>query len=219
MDVLKRDQHALVGRNVHTGNTGHEVSPVADSAGTGWFFRFDLGRVFTNANTTPFPLDRLGARHRLKTIRLDTGLIKGFNLRFVNRLWRFSSLFRELFGGFSGLLRLFGPLSDRLAPLQPAFSAFLEAVSGRFRGGFGALLEPSPPSWPPCPCRFRGLGDRCLTPFWRSWPFLGFGALAALCVLLASTAPISASSTRLMSAVTSSMVIMPSIVSSLRRSE
>jgi hypothetical protein len=36
--------------------------------------------VFTNANTTPFPLVVPGARHRLKTIRLDTGLIKGFNL-------------------------------------------------------------------------------------------------------------------------------------------
>src|SRR5579871_1523944 len=25
MDVLKRDQHALVGRDIHTGNTGHEL--------------------------------------------------------------------------------------------------------------------------------------------------------------------------------------------------
>ena len=25
MDVLERDQHALVGRDIHTGNTGHEL--------------------------------------------------------------------------------------------------------------------------------------------------------------------------------------------------
>src|ERR1700731_2645002 len=30
MDILERNQDALVGRDIHTGNTGHEVSPVAD---------------------------------------------------------------------------------------------------------------------------------------------------------------------------------------------
>jgi hypothetical protein len=55
-----------------------DFSPVADPWETAVFCY--LGQVFTNANTTPFPLVYPGARHRLKTIRLDKGLIKGFNL-------------------------------------------------------------------------------------------------------------------------------------------
>src|SRR5476651_1823021 len=56
-----------------------DFSPVADLSGPARVFSY-LGQVSANANTTPFPLDVPGARHRLKTIRLDTGLIKGFNL-------------------------------------------------------------------------------------------------------------------------------------------
>jgi hypothetical protein len=37
MDVLERDQHALVGRNIHAGNTGHGFSPVADPSRSGIF--------------------------------------------------------------------------------------------------------------------------------------------------------------------------------------
>src|ERR1700716_1037870 len=54
MDVLERDQDALVGRDIYTGNTGHEVSPVADPLDRQCFSYF--GRVSTNANTTPLPL-------------------------------------------------------------------------------------------------------------------------------------------------------------------
>src|SRR3954452_2196002 len=78
MDVLERDQHALVGRNVHAGNTGHGLlscrrSLVRNLALSAWF----LGQVFTNANTTPTP-GLPGARHRLKLSDLDAGLIRGF---------------------------------------------------------------------------------------------------------------------------------------------
>ena len=78
MDVLERDQHALVGGNVHAGNTGHGLlsccrSLVRNRALSACF----LGQVFTNANTTPTP-GLPGARHRLKLSDLDAGLIRGF---------------------------------------------------------------------------------------------------------------------------------------------
>src|SRR6476661_3439538 len=78
VDVLERDQHALVGRDVHAGNTGHGLlscrqSLVRNRALSAWF----LGQVFTNANTTPTP-GLPGARHRLKLSDLDAGLIRGF---------------------------------------------------------------------------------------------------------------------------------------------
>src|SRR5258708_29417022 len=70
MDVLKRDQDALVGRDIHTGNTGHRLHSCRRAIrGPAVFSLF--GPVFTNANTNPFPLFS-GARHRLKTIRRDT---------------------------------------------------------------------------------------------------------------------------------------------------
>src|SRR5262249_28711121 len=78
MDVLQRDQHALVGRNVYAGNTGHGLlsccrSSREDRALSSCY----LGQVSTNANTTPSP-GFPGARHRLKLSDLDAGLIKGF---------------------------------------------------------------------------------------------------------------------------------------------
>src|SRR5580693_3801743 len=72
MDVLQRDQHALVGRNVHAGNTGHAVSPVADPPGI-FGSEFLLSRAGPQTRTrrpTPRPF---GARHRLITIRLGCG--------------------------------------------------------------------------------------------------------------------------------------------------
>jgi len=73
MNVLKRDQHALVGRDVHAGNTGHVVSPVADPfIGPVCLFRY-LGQVSANANTTPNPLHFPGPGIVLKTIRLGCG--------------------------------------------------------------------------------------------------------------------------------------------------
>jgi hypothetical protein len=56
MDVLKRDQHALVGRNIHTGNTGHGLLSCRLSLKGFGHFSCYLGQVFANANTTPFPL-------------------------------------------------------------------------------------------------------------------------------------------------------------------
>src|SRR6195256_586591 len=54
VDILERDQHALVGRNIHAGNTGHGFSPVTDPKDRQLLDY--LGQVSANANTTPFPL-------------------------------------------------------------------------------------------------------------------------------------------------------------------
>src|ERR1700692_1271670 len=55
-----------------------DFSPVADPSRAGHFL---LSRAGVHKREhDALPLDCLGARHRLKTIRLDTGLIKGFNL-------------------------------------------------------------------------------------------------------------------------------------------
>src|SRR6202035_2353879 len=74
MDVLERDQNALVGRNIHAGDTGHGLlscrRPLGRRPCSSYF-----GQVSANANTTPFPLDVSGPGI-VKTIRLDTGLLK-----------------------------------------------------------------------------------------------------------------------------------------------
>src|SRR6202012_5401189 len=59
MDVLERDQDALVGRDIHAGNTGHGLLSCCRSLGDGMSFGF-LGQVSANANTTPFPSGCLG---------------------------------------------------------------------------------------------------------------------------------------------------------------
>src|ERR1700737_2944684 len=59
MDVLERDQDALVGRDIHTGNTGHGLLSCRRSLADRQFFSY-FGQVSANANTTPFPLDISG---------------------------------------------------------------------------------------------------------------------------------------------------------------
>src|SRR4029077_20228323 len=71
MDVLERDQHALVGWDIHAGNTGHGLLSCRRSRSIGLKFCY-LGQVSANANTTPSP-HSFGARHRHKTIRLGCG--------------------------------------------------------------------------------------------------------------------------------------------------
>src|ERR1700742_2714198 len=117
-----------------------DFSPVADPSRTGLFFRY-LGQVFTNANTTPSPLC-LGARHRLKTIRLDTGLLKDSNW-FRQPSLCFSSLFRDLFGGFSTPLGRLAPgtLPRSLAGLfGRLFSRRFSGLGGALPGLFGCLF-------------------------------------------------------------------------------
>src|SRR6516225_640640 len=82
MDVLERDYHALVGRDIHAGNTGHELLSCRDPRRNRLSFLLSQGfccrrQASTNANTTPTPFSP-GARHRLKTIRLDAALINGW---------------------------------------------------------------------------------------------------------------------------------------------
>src|SRR6266704_1288430 len=78
MDVLERDQDALVGRDIHAGNTGHGLLSCRRSLADRLFYLFRAGVHKREHDALPlvFP----GARHRLKTIRLGYGLIKGFNL-------------------------------------------------------------------------------------------------------------------------------------------
>ena len=59
MDVLERDQDALVGRNIHTGNTGHGLLSCRRSLEERLFLCY-FGQVSANANTTPFPSGCLG---------------------------------------------------------------------------------------------------------------------------------------------------------------
>src|SRR5260370_42613856 len=59
MDVLERDEHTLVGRDIHAGHTGHGLFSCRRSVPGRQFFRY-FGQVSANANTTPFPLDVLG---------------------------------------------------------------------------------------------------------------------------------------------------------------
>src|SRR3954470_13409340 len=77
-----------------------DFTPVAGPPEAG-MFEILVGRVSTNANTTPSPrtLLYLGARHRLKTIRRDRALLKD-STWFRQPPLAFSSLFRELFGTF-----------------------------------------------------------------------------------------------------------------------
>src|SRR5579871_3526788 len=55
MDVLKRDQHALIGRNIHAGNTGHLCLSCRRSLEGRLVSFCCLGQVSANANTTPSP--------------------------------------------------------------------------------------------------------------------------------------------------------------------
>src|SRR5881394_1956352 len=78
MDVLERDQDALVGRDIHTGNTGHGLLSCRRSLADRTMFLLTRAGVHKREHDAR-PLRFLGARHRLKLSDLDAGLIKGFN--------------------------------------------------------------------------------------------------------------------------------------------
>src|SRR5690349_20730672 len=69
MDVLERDQNALVGRNIHAGNTGHGLLSCRRSlAERPLSSCYRAG--FRKREYDALPLICFGARHRQKTIRL-----------------------------------------------------------------------------------------------------------------------------------------------------
>src|SRR5882724_1504044 len=71
MDVLKRDQDALVGGDVHAGNTGHEFLSCRRSLTGADFFYVLLSRAGVRKREhDALPRLTFGARHRHKTIRL-----------------------------------------------------------------------------------------------------------------------------------------------------
>src|ERR1700730_18824443 len=100
MDVLERDQNALVGRNIHAGNTGHRLLSCRRSPDRPIFSY--LGQVSTNANTTPFPLGFPGPGIVCNYPTWIRALLKD-STWFRQPSLCFSSLFRDLFGGFLAL--------------------------------------------------------------------------------------------------------------------
>src|ERR1700731_985108 len=77
MDVLERDQNALVGRNIHAGNTGHGLLSCRRSLAERLISLFRAG--VRKREHDALPLGYLGARHR-QNYPTGYGLIKGFNL-------------------------------------------------------------------------------------------------------------------------------------------
>src|SRR4051794_10199327 len=153
MDVLERDQDALVGRDIHAGNTGHGLLSCRRSLMGRLLSSCYLGQVSANANTTPFPSSASGPGIVKNYPTWMRGLLKD-STRFRQPPLSLSSLFRDLFRGLGrglpcGLFcRLFGlagsPAPGRRGGLPPglAGSNFL-ALWGRFGGllgGFGSLF-------------------------------------------------------------------------------
>src|ERR1700681_3241239 len=149
----------------------------------------------------------LGARHRLKTIPLGYGAYKRIQPGFVNRLYALARFFVTFFGPCTAFpapraLELAAALrSGFLRPLATGLLAFREA------------LAPLPAALAPPAAGLDAFLAPVLAPLAAGWAAPGFLGAA-----LAFTAPIAARM-RLISRVTSSMVIMPSTVNSLRRSE
>src|SRR4030088_2822260 len=106
MDVLERDQDALVGRDIYTGNTGHEVSPVADPRPA--VFLAILGGCPQTRTRRPSPWLSRGPASSEKLSDWIPGLLKD-STWFRQPSLAFSSLFRDLFGGFPGLSGNTGP--------------------------------------------------------------------------------------------------------------
>src|ERR1700736_5142261 len=99
MDVLERDQDALVGRDIHAGNTGHGLLSCRRSLGKRLFFAIS-GRCSQTRTRRP-PLGCPGARHRLKLSDWIGDLLKD-STRFRQPSLCLSSLFRDFFRGFPG---------------------------------------------------------------------------------------------------------------------
>src|SRR6476660_1083579 len=75
MDVLERDQDALVGRDIHTGNTGHEVLSCRRSLADRTMFLLTRAGVRKHEHDAR-PLSFPGARHRLNYPTWMRGLLK-----------------------------------------------------------------------------------------------------------------------------------------------
>src|SRR3979490_1044446 len=106
MEVRERDQDALVGRDIYTGNTGHEVSPVADPRPA--VFLAILGGCPQTRTRCPSPWLSRGPASSEKLSDWIPGLLKD-STWFRQPSLAFSSLFRDLFGGFPGLSGNTGP--------------------------------------------------------------------------------------------------------------
>src|SRR6185369_8787357 len=146
MDVLERDQDALVGRDIHAGNTGHGLLSCRRSLMGRLLSSCYLGQVSANANTTPFPSSASGPGIVKNYPTWMRGLLKD-STRFRQPPLSLSSLFRDLFRGLANGLfcRLFGlgssPPPGRRSGLATCLLACLfSRLGSRFSGllsGFG----------------------------------------------------------------------------------
>src|SRR5258708_9706331 len=113
MDVLKRDQNGLVGRDIHAGNTGHGLLSCRRSLAERLMFCANSGRYPQTRTRRPSPHLLRGPASSNNYPTWMRGLLKD-SRRFRQPSLAFSSLFRDLFrtfprGLFDDLLcRLFG---------------------------------------------------------------------------------------------------------------
>src|SRR5947209_16501886 len=159
MDVLERDQNALVGRDIHAGNTGHGLLSCRRSLADRTMFCVNSGRYPQTRTRRPSPHSSRGPASSNNYPTWMRGLLKD-SRRFRQPPLAFSSLFRDLFCGpadglFGGLFccffsllrtlalgcrgRLFGALGSRLAGLWGRFSALLGGFGWLFAGRLGGL--------------------------------------------------------------------------------
>src|SRR5437899_643197 len=141
MNVLKRDQHALVSRDIHAGNTGHGLLSCRRSLMGRLLSSCYLGQVSANANTTPFPSSASGPGIVKNYPTWMRGLLKD-STRFRQPPLSLSSLFRDLFGDLANGLfcRLFGLGGSPSLGGRGSLPGHLGGCFLAFWSGFGGLL-------------------------------------------------------------------------------
>ena len=202
---------ALVGRDIHAGNTGHGLLSCRRSLADRLFYAIS-GRCSQTRTRRPSPWFSRGPASFENYPTWIRGLLKD-STWFRQPSLCFSSLFSDLFGAFPGLHGGTGPGTRRrpagrlFRPLWPAWRPSWRSLAALPGGLCGLLGGRLPPIWTALPAAVLGRFGR--RPLGRAGLPGGLGS---------STAPI-ADRMRSISRVTCSMVIMPSTVSSLRRSE
>src|ERR1700736_3863688 len=96
MDVLERDQNALVGRDIHAGNTGHGLLSCRQSLADRLMFCANSGRYPQTRTRRPSPHLLRGPASSNNYPTWMLGLLKD-STRFRQPSLAFSSLFRDLF--------------------------------------------------------------------------------------------------------------------------
>src|SRR5258708_37555111 len=151
MDVLERDQDALVGWNIHAGNTGHGLLSCRQSLVERLFLAIS-GRCPQTRTRRPSPWVSRGPASSENYPTWIRGLLKD-STSFRQPSLCFSSLFRDLFSNLPGLPgssglgtrgnlagRRFCPFGGRF-PGLPGGLGVLPGGSGGSRCGFGCFSD------------------------------------------------------------------------------